>query len=84
MEEWEVSVEAILAGLLWSLGIALVVLNFWVAADLGDLGLLLAGIGAVLTLRRSHLGMFEMQRKAFELGRDYERGQLVKPQSIRR
>lgn len=76
MRDWEVRVAAVISGVLWVTGAALVVAGVLTKVyGVPAVGLFTAGVAAVLNIRGFVLRMEERIRDAFDLGRDYERGQ---------
>lgn len=58
---------------LWGIGLVLVLVDlFIVRVDTGDLGLLFAGLGGMLTVRSWLVAMEARETEAFNLGREYE------------
>lgn len=77
MRDRRVSVLHVAAGALWAIG-ALLALAY-VALGLrgtGVLGLLVAMAGGVTNIKAMLVHLEERERRAFQLGRDYERARL--------
>lgn len=68
---FQIQLTSTLAALSGCVGIALVVVNFFVDGDdFGNAGLLFACIAAVLRIRSWFVRMGQRERNAFEIGRD--------------
>lgn len=63
---------------LWIVGGTLVLVHSIDTHLLGQLGLWLSGLGAVLWIRRMVCRLTERERNAFELGRDHERARDIR------
>lgn len=77
MVQKEVSLTCVLAWVGWAL--AIISAGFSLAQPelhLASLVVLFAAAGAVLHIRTFMAGMEDRSRRAFELGRTYERGQV--------
>jgi hypothetical protein len=74
----EVPLRTVIATTLWLIGITLGVFDFLDWAEVGDLGVIVAAVGATLNVRGFFLDLFERECRAFEAGREYERFKLVR------
>lgn len=79
LSDRSISFTAVLAGAGWIVGVALVVIDLFVAPRLDALGLIAAGAGGVLTIRGFFCTASERERNAFQLGRDSVQGEGVTP-----
>lgn len=71
MNNRSISVYSALAVLLWTLGAILIVVDMVSNWETGELGLLAAGGGGVLSIRAYFCAFERRERNAFLLGRDY-------------
>lgn len=74
----DVSATAVASWTLWILGGALVVVGAFFDLWFTGVGLYAAGMGGVLSIRRMLCEDATRRQQAFEMGRDYERGDSVR------
>lgn len=70
MTNRNISVHTAVSCLFWPLGLSLVVLGFFVGSSLGQLGIIVAMVAAVLNVRGFFCSLQRREIAAFELGRD--------------
>lgn len=58
---------------LWAIGAGLIVIDLVTTVELGELGLWMAAVAAVLSVRRMFWQQAQRSQEVFEMGRDYER-----------
>lgn len=71
----EISVTRVIATMLWALGLALIGCSFFTTEVFAELGLWVAGLGGVMTIRDCMRAAASREKEAFELGREYEASQ---------
>lgn len=76
MFDCSVSLNSIIAGALWLLGLFFVLIDVMCGRNTDDLGVIFAIAGATLTVRAMLVGPSLRERTAFELGREFEDGRL--------
>lgn len=75
MQDQEISLRAAIAAALWLAGTFLVLADIFTKYEVGQLGLVTVGAAMVLNVRSFFCHMHRQMQDAFELGRDYERGE---------
>lgn len=70
MKDWKVSTNDLGTTVGWLAGLVLIIVGMVTDYETGDLGLLCAGVGGVLNIRRFLMCNEERERNAFALGRD--------------
>lgn len=73
MQEKEVSVRSVVAGVLWIVGSGLVLASIFTREGLGHVGLAFIAAGVVFHLHGLFNRLQSDLKNAFDLGRDYER-----------
>lgn len=74
MAEKEVAVTSVAALACWVVGLTLVVIGIVSDDAWGALGLYVAGVAGVITIRRCVMAVVHARQDVFDMGRDYERG----------
>lgn len=70
LDEVSLSGHQIVAGALWMVGGLLVVVGAFNVAELGQLGLLIAGAGGVMSIRNMLRQNSARERRAFRMGQE--------------
>lgn len=70
MDSRNISLHTAISCFLWPLGLGLVLVGIFTRHDLGQLGLLLAMIAAVLNVRGFFCRLAHREREAYEIGRE--------------
>lgn len=76
MNDFRISATTAASGLLWTVGVVLTIVELVTGLDVGELGVVTAAGGAVLTVRGFFCQLADRERNAFELGRDYESNRI--------
>lgn len=76
MDSRSISIRCLVAVVMWILGSAIVVLDAFNVANVGDLGIVFAMAGATLHVRGFFTALARREQNAFVLGRDYEYSRL--------
>lgn len=76
MDDFRISATSVAAGVLWAIGAALTIVELLTGIDTGEVGIVAAAGGGVLTIRGYFCRLACRERKAFELGREYESGRI--------
>ena len=74
-EEREVAVRTVVAVALWGIGIGFVLVQIFTPFRVGQVGLVCVGGAMVLNVRGYFSRLDGQMRDAFQLGRDFERGE---------
>lgn len=70
MTDRTIAVHTAFSALLWPLGTVMIVVGLLTEHELGQLGILVAMVAAVLNVRGFFCALERRERNAFELGRD--------------
>lgn len=78
MSDKAISINTVVAAVMWVLAVALVSIDVFSAENTGDLGIVMSAGAATVTVRGFFCQQFERERNAFGIGRDYEKGSKMR------
>lgn len=79
MHQKEVRLCTVAAWLIWSLGLVGIGLGVWFGPAIGHIGVAFCILGQTVVVWNLIHGLEERERRAFEIGRDWERAQDKAP-----